>query len=551
MSDFHEDLSLFLKEKEKKEENLEARLLKVFSETEAKELGLPLSVYPHMLRGLPRFYDRENPAKSLVKPAFKNLNSLKRHWIEKAIFSLYQDVQIPASTLSLFTWVMNDGMGDYYAQKEAEEIIKGRFPQVTIQRLSFLPRETALEPPHYCIYYDKGEDLTWEKIEGFLPLLKTSQLVLQMPTYFPDTPKLLEKIQDYKPPKYELLGEYGFVDSKWCHPGTGYRSLGLHFLEKGLLIQEIAPKDLSRLPKELKEILFKEGIATYQEKIALNAGYLSSVEGAFAALIALLKKREKDPKPMDLVLANFSCMLGALEKYIEKDGAYPLLQKFGIKEVEIYYEGSLCKMNVQAEGKRLRLIQAKNLTPSDFGSLFYHSQDFVICRGDRSFSEAVSLKKVFFYDPPYHSKNFLKDLGALAENRIGRGKGAAEYIRLFYHLLPAKPDSGDRFVEEDFFFERNFSIQEIGERMGELLSSPDTINDLQKLNSILIADYSANDYLCQLVARSLLHYYHPEMLRIEESLVREFLEDKITFSVMITELRDYLTPFRNVGQYPS
>lgn len=543
---------------------LEKDLLGVVTLEDVQKSGLSTHVLPKILRGLPRFYDRSNPSKFYLKSHFRNIYALKKHCIDKAVLSTYEDTVIPEDfSVCIFTWVMNDGLGDFYAQQEAAKILKDKFPQLQITLLGLLhkgvqkPKDLPF-PCHY-IYYENDADLTLELLdEEFLAKMRSSSLILQMPTFFPDTARLLQKIQEMEgslpPPRYELLGEYGFVDSEWCHPETSYRSLGLHFLEKGILVKKIRVRDFSDLASldnpDILQCLFgtkepgKDDLAKYKMTRALNLGYFATPEGAYLYLHALLKKRAADTCALDLIGSNFGCLLEAMERYIQKEDAFPLLAQYGIKEVEILFEGSLCKISVGPVGKVLRLIQAKNLSPEDFETLLVLSSDFAACRGDRSFSEAVSAAKVFFYDAPYHARYFLKDLAAIAENRLGMHKGAAEYLRLFLHSIKPKVASEAEYVEEDYFHVDKPTLAEVGERMGELLADPETILGLHKLNRILYHEYAANGFLANLVARSLLIYQDPEIEKLEQSILHSFLREEIKFPEMIQQLQVLLSPYK-------
>src|SRR3990167_3843995 len=149
---------------------VEGKLIGSFSEREFKKLDL---AYPKMCRGLPRIYRKGRPSESHIKKSFSHLPTLRRAFIEKALYSLYDQILIDSSVkITLFTWVIRDGLGDYMAALEAADILRKRFLMAALEAADILrkcfPRlkvaivalvsidaKVAEDVPVHLIRYDK------------------------------------------------------------------------------------------------------------------------------------------------------------------------------------------------------------------------------------------------------------------------------------------------------------------------------------------------------------------------------------------------------------
>ena len=161
-------------------------------------------------------------------------------------------------------------------------------------------------------------------------------------------------------------------------------------------------------------------------------------------------------------------------------------------------------------------------------------------RGDQSFSEVVSSNKGFFYEGRQHVRYFLKDLLALAENRIVMHASTLEVLRgmgkAFLHNLPA--EQGE-WVEETYFQTKE-PLKEIAAKMGLCLRDPDCLVGFKKLNRILVEEHAFNDFLCHLVQRELLLRDHPEKRLLEEETMRPFTLGRMGFTESIERVRKNL-----------
>ncbi len=527
---------------QKDETCLEKALLSSVSIEDFETLNLGAHLFPKMFRGLPRFYDRNDPAISQVKPHFKNFLSLKRQYIDKALMHLYQDVVVEKAHITILTWVMNDGLGDFFASVEIAKLIKESIPQLDVHLITFLPKDISYEFENiiwHPIRYKDKKDLKLSLFDDdHIKILKDSSYILQTPTFFPETPELEEKIGR----KIDSLGEYGFIDSKAFNPKTGNRSLGLHFLEKG--IPTLKPKKLQKedlFQLEIRQKLFEKTrinekhIEKYLEKRRFNLAYLHSMRGTEIYLNIVLKKRAKDTLDLDFVFPDGAPLI----EFLEKKNPEEFFRRYAIREVLVQFDGKEYHLEVQKKGKRIRFFCEEKLSNKDFQTFVLLSQDLVGIRGNRSFSEVVSYNKPYFSDAPYHSKYFLKDLSAVAEYYLSEYPTAASFISLFFKNI-RKKRSSELYVEEEFFQKS----QDLSNKAASLFLDPSTAKGICVLNKILAKYFSANSFLVSMVKRGVLHHQIPAIKESEKSLLLEFFNNEISFVSLINEISLIIIPYK-------
>ncbi len=532
--------------------HLEKKLLAAFSAKDAKADRI------RIYRGLPRVYRKEAPAVSRVKNHFTNLPNLRLLAAEKAIFRLYSEKSPQEAKVSLFSWIIGDGWGDYIASVESIEILRERFGKdlqlgwvvLFPKRLGSPPAPKAVKT--HLIYYDQECPVTSIKGEA-LEILRTSDLVLQIPTFYPSFEDLKTAVEaipfSNHPPKWISIGEYGFLESKWYHPETKNRSMGLHFLEKGILIKQAWPSGACFSKIESHELLqwmfesptpVREQIERYKNERHFYLAYLTSQIGGAVYLHALAKAHEWDEKGIDLCSPDIGWLIRHIESQTRE--GLPVLELEGIS-VDLYFQGKVLPLIEKAETKKMKKIRIfcpPHLSPADFHLLIQLSGEFVAVRGDQSFSEAVSANKGFFYDGRDHARYFLKDLLALAENRIGIHKSSLEVLRgMMKAFLYNLPVGEGAWVEETDFHERG-PWKEIALKIGAALQDPDCLAGFKKLNRIIAAEHSFNDFLCHLVQRELFIRAHPETAAIEEESIRPFMEGTLFLNQALDNLKKRL-----------
>jgi hypothetical protein len=377
--------------------------------------------------------------------------------------------------------------------------------------------------------------------ENVLSVLRSCDFILQTPMFYPDTPNLIQKLQSAPP--MECLGEYGFLESSWFHPRTHNRSLGLHFLEKGILTRPIDPAEFQQIEnRELLHLLFhttsptSDEVAKYKQNHRFYLCYLNTAIGGAVYLHALLKAHEKEDKGIDLCLPDLGWFMQYAELQTQKKK--PLIEGgFLVAQIEIYVDGKRCVIPTGKKGKSIRLICPSHLKMTDFRKLLSLSDEFVGVRGNQSFSEAIAANKVFFYDGKEHARYFLKDLIAIAQNRLQSSQGAVDCFQgmgeAFRHNLS---EQTDKWVDE-VHFQESADPLEIAYKIGEALQKPDTIRAYKKFNEILAKEYSANSFILHLVQRAFCHQRHPEIAHREAEKMNAFGEGEISFSELVESMR--------------
>jgi len=503
---------------------VERKLIDAFS---SEKLDFDFRIY----RGLPRLHHVADPSKWKIKKHFSDLSSLKRLIAEKAVLRLYGQCEVEKdSKISLFTWVIGDGFGDYIAAVEAAQLLRGRFPHLDIQMIVLIPERLSsrlLSLPEGCLLLPYETDLPPDRIpHQTLVEMRISDLILFLPTFYPHTSALidlLKKMSDLLPmPKIELIGEYGFIESSWFHPQSGNHSMGLHFLETGILVRKVCKASFAEVKNErLLQWLFQTDrptpnqIGQYLSENRFYLAYLTSETGGAVYLHALLKSLECDPKGIDLCVPDLGWFVQHAETQ-NRLGAPVLEGDFSVARLEVWFEEKVHATDLRPQGKTMRIFCPGSLSQDDFRKLLFLSGEFVAVRGDQSFSEAVSANKVFFYDGREHARYFVKDLVALAENRISSHRGALAVFRAmgktFLHHLP---DSEGEWVDETHFQEKGDWVQ-IALEMGEALQDPGIIGGFKQFNQMLIQEFSFNESLCHWVQKALHFKKYPEAQLLEQ-----------------------------------
>lgn len=518
--------------------HIERRLFEVFTPRE-----YALKVY----RGLPRVYQKDSPAQNHVKKDFSHLPILKKLAAERFVFPLYENQPLsPGAKVCLLTWVIGDGWGDWVGAKEALEILKDRFPEVSFDWVALVPKGLSLSAD---IAYEKDCPVSLFSIEN-LNRLRSSDLILSMPTFYPHTEELMKTLQNIPSssplPRLACIGQYGFLESSWFHPKSGARSMGLHFLEKGILIRKSMNPNFALIESEsLNVALFGQSkpspldIEKYLDTHRFYLAYLLSSTGGAVYLHALLKSLEKDDQPIDICTPN----VGWLIQYVaqqKKEGRPSLEGNFGVKAIDVHYENKVYPTPISDRGKKVRILCPEKISDADFRLLVRMSGEFVGVRGDQSFSEVVSANKVFFYDGALHARYFIKDLLALAENRLSPHRSSLQVFRgmgrVFRHTLPVEDEE---WVDETHFQEKQPWVA-IAQSVGHALQDPEVVTGFKKFNRILGEEHSFNTFLCQLVQRELVHRSSESIGAFEEKQMNLFGTQQCTLVQLLQSLRGLL-----------
>ncbi|HLB59134.1 MAG TPA: hypothetical protein VJL87_03505, partial [Bdellovibrionota bacterium] len=246
--------------------------------------------------------------------------------------------------------------------------------------------------------------------------------------------------------------------------------------------------------------------------------YLATPMGGAIYLHALLEACEREAKSIDLCVPDLRWFFRYAEEQ-ERKGR-PFLEIEGIA-LEIYWKGQYIPLT---QGKKkVRLLSPSSLSFSDFRRLIACSKEFMAIRGNQSFSEAVSMNKMFFYDGKEHTRYFVKDLMALAENRLGAYPSTLEVFRAMRSsLLFSLPVAEEREWVEDFNFYEKEHWRQVASRIGKALQDPDCLSGFQKFNRIVAEEYAANDFLCDALIRELCHRADPSLKQAEDGALDLF-----------------------------
>ena len=514
--------------------HLEKELLAAFPQ---KESGM------RIYRGLPRLYRIDSPAQSRVKKSFLHLPLLKRLVAEKELFRLYASAPISSTArISLLTWVQSEGLDDYLAGFASIELLRKKFPDLELIWIVFLPDHfgAPILPQGvktHPIFYNQEMSVSRVGREA-LEMLRTSDLVLQIPTFYPAFEPLQKAVGEIDfsrpPPVWSSMGKYGSIDSSQYHPGTKNRSMGLHFLEKGLLIPNMEPSQLGS--QQMLDWLFEGGALSesgYRKNHHFYFASLSSPIGGAVYLHALLQAHERDAKGIDLCTPNLHWLIAYID--MQTRLGRPVLEVEGVA-IEIYFQDKFVPMRCNNATKKVRIFCPETVSPSDMRALLALSEEFIGVSDDQLLSEAVALGKGFFYDGRV-GRSFVKDLLALAENRIGGCRSTLEIFRgmgkVFQYLLA--PPNGE-WVDESYFQETEEWVK-IGERVGKALRDPEVLQGFKKICRIIIEEHSVNDFLCHLVERELYLREHPSIAVVEEESLRHFAQGDCSFQQLLNELK--------------
>jgi hypothetical protein len=519
---------------------LEWDWLNSFSEEEFASLGLK-SYFPKIYRGLPRLYHRDDPSRSRLKGSFTDLADLKKCAVDRALFSLYETFHPhPGSKVGILSWVLTDGLGDFMAAQETSRILSLKFPQIDIHIFVITKLESlrCSEFPLHLIHYE-GEEK--DQLRG---LEFGMDFVLQIPTHFPNSEGVCSSM--------ESLGEYGFLESSWFHPKSKGHSMGLHALEKGIFIRrhiKVAFAEIENRP--LLQSLFGTElpgpyeVSSYLSRTRFHLAYLATQTGGSIYLHSLLKMFEWDEKNIDVCTPDLDWAIKWLESRQSK--GLPLLEApFGVKELWIEWNGTVHKSEIAKKGKILRLICPGVLSFSDMQKLIGLSGDWVGVRGNQSLSEVISSGKPFFYDGRAHSRYLMKDLLALAENRLSIYKTAVHAFRMIGQaFLWNLPEDLELWVDETHFQqEHKLDWFRIAFELGASMQDPDAIAGFKKFGLICSEERSISPYICHLVQRGLAHLEHPSLKRDERELTDLYGSGKINFTSLVTNLVKKIHSFK-------
>lgn len=420
------------------------------------------------------------------KQTFSNFEECAYQLCDKAYLNKFASTKIKTNKkLILFTWVIPSGLGDLSMQIYLSDLIKKAQPHLDIELISLIETHSPIPPglksslPHHIIRYDHP---TAAKLSAkMIQLLRNAFSIIEIPTAYFDFINLKQAIlkNNPRPPIISRIGQYGFIDTEDYNPSTYERSMGLYFLEKGVVILDPI-KPLSRdLNRYFAYLITKSGIQTFLETILIQ--------------------RAKDDHDLTLIIPNLGKVIPLLE-------TIPF-DKYGIKDIHLIDGDESSHIILGTEGKTFTLIHEKDLTQSKIRDYLSTSNSFVGIRGDGSFTEAISTDALFFYDALDHALPFLLDLKRIAETFLLPYFSLCQFLDL---LLKTKEDPSRR-----------------AKQIAELLEDPSLFVGLKKLKTIIREKYTFNPVINNLIKQNWAFYENSSLQKEKKEVFSRCLENPL------------------------
>lgn len=467
---------------------------------EMRQLHIPPSAIPNIHSGLP--LELSGTGRLVVKKSFCDLPLIKKHLYAKAFATLYKD-NLEQLNITLFTWVMTDGLGDLIAHCEVSTLLKMHQLKHVIlvpKKFYFVSTWPNLAGAKIA-FYDGLEELeACLEDEEIKSALECAEWILQIPTSYPywESRGWRRQLKN----KLHTFGQYGFIDSSWAHPARlSTDCLGLHSLEKGVLIKSMPPQHPDTwglVDGKIKNML----TSPRTNNIVFVFAYLLSVRGAWVYLhLLLLSLKDERRSQVELAVPDARHLAHLiLSKQID-------WKELGVKRVELALPEGQITLKVGVEGKTLKVVHLGPIDSESAKAMISLSKGIVACRGDQSFSEVISIGKPFFYDPPQHSQPFLHSLKVIAKQLTS--SCLSDWIQLSMDCL-----------------QTSISLETLADRSRGVLFDD---RAFKELGSHIQNNYSANAYIQQVITRKAIHSMEPELADQEEQLLKRFYNDECEF----------------------
>lgn len=471
--------------------------LRAFHEKQDLE-KIHLSSYPKFYQKLPT----EPDSFDRVKLGYDDEKTLLKKSYLKTFASHYPKLPSKESKVCIVTYVM-EGLGDYSMQHRLFDFLKKERPDFSIEAISLLNEQhrnrfLPFSENHQFIYYQGFDDPSIDVFsEKLLNELKTYDLILMAPTY-------LESLYNYlKNHNINTLcvGEYGFYHSKVFLPKTSLHTLGLHFLELGLLWPRIIPiKDLRQIEKKnlLDALLLSCSETYYFDHHKLYFAYFQSKESYQNFLELVLVINTSETKVIDFVSTDIAFWVEALDQ----------LPLANVHKIFVLFDGKKAEKTLNDKGLTIRFIHSGKLNANDFLLLQNLSENLIGVRGNVSLTDALSLGKIPYYDCPRHCSNFLYSLIDLCHSQFPE-TGLSTYFTCF---LPSHQNQLTQKFLLSKLFSKEFSRQ------------------FSKLLPFLKTHYDGYNNIGSLINRSLYLHYIPSFQKVEDNLMNSFFNGSLGLS---------------------
>lgn len=435
--------------------------------------------------------DVKNPIIPL-KNTFSNFSDLVFQLVDKAVLSTFANVKIEKKqSLILFSWVIPSGLGDLSMQIHIANIIHKKIPHLDLQLVTVveqqakIPKSLTSPLPHHFVYYSHPKEATFTS--SILKLMQKAFCILEIPTPYFGMDRLQKQLQKSAPcPEFIRVGEYGFIDTDEYNPSTRNRSMGLHFLEKGIVTLD-----------PMKEQ--KRDLNTY-------FAYLIKIPGVLTYLYTILLSRNKDKEDLKIIVPNLDRIVQAIT---EID-----FTQLNVQSITIDDKENSSTKKVQNSGKNITFIQQKNLSQKDVMHLMNTSNPFVGVRGDGSFTECFATNSLFFYDALDHAIPFLQDLLHLVRNHL------YPYFSLYNFI--------------DMQIKKQMDPKKRAETICECLADPNLAIGMKKLHDLIREKYSFNDPLIWIIKQAYTYHKEPTLKEAFNKKLGQYCEKKITLKTLLS-----------------
>ncbi|MCH9612474.1 MAG: hypothetical protein S4CHLAM102_09640 [Chlamydiia bacterium] len=490
MDDFHTFLEGFVEENNPT--HLLAQLKLRFSPQKIEEAELPAAACP-------RFYQPLPIEKQKLKAPFSSLYTLTQICLDSILTHIYEKAPDPiGGKCVIFTWLHPNGLGDLSCQTETLSILKPRFPNIEFLPLTLCNKDREIPPlkDHILIQEEEIHKSNHDYLAKRLaPHLDGADLILQIPTAFP----LFASVTNNYPNTL-TIGEYGFIDTKFFHPESANRSMGLHFLEMGIFIPPVASSTslLDLLPKKIGPMI--------REENHLYFPYMFSPKKYRVFLLSLFTSLDDD-RDIDCLIVNLDRLLPVLEDHLDEFWAS------GIGRIELYTRvgKSVIEGN---KGKVWRIFELDKLPADTFRALRSKCEGPIACTGNMSFSESIAQEELFFYDALCHTCPFI-------QNYIDCAKGAF-------------PDNRELHEYLEYFLEPDPPV----ETLAQYFVSPTLKESFKALSQLIKQNYNFSERIPLITKRALLHVQNPELAEQEKKLVQAYLREEIELLGLFEKLEE-------------
>jgi len=478
--------------------SLEACLLDCFQKKTPKKV----KTFSKILRGLPRLYNRKTATLAKIDPHFSHLFFLKRRYLDKTLFFLYENIQIKEKV----------EVACVYETSEEKRQFSLLFETVKASLKSFDFRLVPLstnKKDKKALQLSKEKKISKKSTsKELLTFLRSIPLIFQFFQMQPCVQDFIEGCDGIKP-HVEVLGGYGQIEKPPFTPLSSFQSMGLYFLELGVMVPE-------------KKTFIKEDLPFY-----LCASQNDT--GALLYLLFLIELNKKHFNDLRVVFLDKDCLLSFSETLFAR------VQENKIQKIDILIDQKVFQSKkIASTGKNLQLVFDSNLIESGPEKLYAHSLEPVGIEKDYSFSYAISYEKAFFLSI-CEDLSFSKDLLAIAKNTLISNRKTLSYLEGMYQLqLHQTAIEEKEYVSEDYFQLPHLEKEEeILKRLTLLYQDPSAVSGVKSLCKIIQTSYSANGYLVGLLKRAYLHQKHPQLKEMEEKYIIDFLFGGSTFLEMV------------------